>query len=205
MREVWLSRWGLVSRWVERVLQLVVASLFTLPQKICKLVSVPLSTSCSALTSLISADKSNEIWLWSGKAICQSQCQGLPVNVVSRRKHPLASLGIPKLSQSIPTTHLFFPCNAGSISILVVLRLHLQHSSEELFRCLSKEANLGIRVEAIQVGRLRGQLSIDILKSRARSARVTNLSPICKVLCGTQRQHPGGGPQHTSPTRYSFP
>lgn len=79
--------------------------------------------------------------------------------------------GVPKLSQAIPTTYLLFPCNAGSISSLVVPRLHLQHRSEELFRYLGKKADLGIRVEAVQVGRLWGQLGIDILKPRVRTAK----------------------------------
>lgn len=92
----------------------------------------------------------------------------------------LTSLGLPKPSRAVPIMHLFFPGNASSISSVAVPRLHLQQGSEELFRCLGQEANLSIRVEAVQVGRLGGQLSVDVLKPRA-----TNLSPIlCRVLCG---------------------
>lgn len=68
-------------------------------------------------------------------------------------------------------THLFFPCDASSISSLAVPRLHFQHSSEEFFRCLGQEANLSVWMQAVQVGRLRGQLSINILKPKAGLVR----------------------------------
>jgi hypothetical protein len=98
------------------------------------------------------------------------------------------------VSSSCPTTHLFLSCSATSVCGVAVPRLQLQHGAEKLFRGLGEAANLRVRVEAIEVGRLWGQLGIDVLKSRASSLqrqlrRVFSLPRwlvLCRVLQGTR-------------------
>lgn len=64
----------------------------------------------------------------------------------------------------LPSTYLFFPCGPRSLAGLAVPGLQLQHRAEELLRGLGQEADLRVRVEPVEMGRLGGQLGVNVLK-----------------------------------------
>ena len=80
---------------------------------------------------------------------------------------PWAVLG-PQNILGKPSMYLFFSRSPGSFSSLAVPGLQLQHRAKELLRSLGQDANLSVRVEAVEVGRLWGQLGIDVLKVKGK-------------------------------------
>lgn len=73
-----------------------------------------------------------------------------------------------------PSIYLFFSCGPRSISGLAVPGLQLQHRAKELLRSLGQEADLRVRMEAVEMRRLWGQLGIDVLKSQGQAHLKTN-------------------------------
>ena len=80
---------------------------------------------------------------------------------------PQAVLG-PRNNLGKPSTYLFFSRGSCSFSGLAVPGLQLQHRAKELLRRLGQEADLSVRVEAVQVWRLWRQLGIDVLKVKGK-------------------------------------
>ena len=58
--------------------------------------------------------------------------------------------------------HLFFPGGTSACSSSGVSGLHLKHSAEHVLRGGSQKANLGIGMEAIEIGALRRKALINI-------------------------------------------
>ncbi len=59
--------------------------------------------------------------------------------------------------------YFFVTCRPTALSDSSVPGLHLQHRAEELLRGLCEEANLSIRMKAIQVRRLGGESIVNVL------------------------------------------
>ena len=58
--------------------------------------------------------------------------------------------------------YLFFTAHAATTAASSVTRLQLQHGTEERLGVGGEELDLGIRMEAVEVGALRGQHLIDV-------------------------------------------
>lgn len=65
-------------------------------------------------------------------------------------------------SSSVPP-YLLLAGGSAALPRSPVSGLHLQNGAEQLLRCLRQEANLGVGMEAIQVGRLRRKCVINVL------------------------------------------
>ena len=68
--------------------------------------------------------------------------------------------------------YLLLPRDSASFATASVARLHLQHGAEQLLRRLAQEADLGVGVQAVQVGGLGGEAVVDVLDREDKMAVV---------------------------------
>jgi hypothetical protein len=64
--------------------------------------------------------------------------------------------------KSAAPNYLLLPAHASCSCCSCILGLHLQYCTEQGLRRGGQELNLSVRVQAVQVGRLRGQAFVDV-------------------------------------------